>query len=465
MDYVYLTEIQGIALIRLALGSETIERLDIDFTINLKERQFDFNVEKSGYIDMLDMHYLRKYDADEADFVYGFDVNNIPFTLYGCSICHLNAPLKEMRIVWNGIIIGKHISSKSDCYVINMKCIVEDAKNQYRNSVGRSEYKICSDMICVKTEWSSIKDGERKNNGAMFELTPMSPMSFEKIKDCFFTLLEMYFMWIGYFPEIKDMRFFDGEDEFIYAEHSKGIHQSKKSAIHIERRLFLENMDNFSDKFDKWFSMRVENIPVFTVFLNVLYSRDMFEEVKTSTLIQCLEGYFTTHHDKEMMIYDKKRNRLIVKTALEAIKNSDEIKNSFDEVLFNEVITSIENSLGRINKKSLRKILLFAIERTPLTKKIFEYERNTDTPPHNKTLFDVFISKAVNHRNFISHLFKTDDYFKYDENKLAMQKLELLLRLSLLHDIGLEVTEKSVYDYIDLLNKRHYEQPQKPQFP
>jgi len=61
----------------------------------------------------------------------------------------------------------------------------------------------------------------------------------------------MYFMWIGHFPEIKDMRFFDGEDEFIYAEHSKGVYQSQKSAIHLERLLLLENMDNFSEKFDK----------------------------------------------------------------------------------------------------------------------------------------------------------------------------------------------------------------------
>jgi len=453
LEYAYLTELQGVALINITFGSKTIDRMDVDFKVDLKHSEFDFNVESSNYIDVLDMYFLRKDEADQMDYIYGIDTNNIPFTLYGCSVCHLNFPLKEMRIVWNSVIIGKHLPSKSNCSVVKMKCIVEDVKKQYRLSVGKAEYAIKAETIKVKTNWSALPDG--KFNGVAFELTCETPILFEKMKDAFFNLLEMHFLWIGHFPEVKDMRFCDGESEFIYAEHSKGIYQSEKSIVNLERRLFLENMDNFSDKFDKWAVMRARNIPVFTVFLNVLYSRDMFEEVKTSTLIQCLEGYFNTHHDSDMMVFDKKHKKSIVKAAEEALHASDEIKNAFDTNLFGEVLTSVKSALGRINRKSLRKIILFAVNRTSFTKKVFEYEMSVILQS-DKTQFEVFVSKAVNHRNFISHLFKTDDYFKHNENKLAMQKIELLLRLSMLHDIGLEVTEKSVYDYIELLNTRHY---------
>jgi len=393
LEYAYLTELQGVALNNITFGSETVDRMDVDFKVDLKHSKFDFNVENSSYIDMLDTYFLRKNEADQMDYIYGIDANNIPFTLYGCSVCHLNHPLKEMRIVWNSVIIGKHLPSKSNCSVVKMKCIVEDVK--YRLSVGTAEYAIKAETIKVKTNLSALPDG--KFNGVAFDLTCKTPILFEEMKGAFFNLLEMHFLWIGHFPEIKDMRFCDGESEFIYAEHSKGIYQSKKSIVNLERRLFLENMENFSDKFDTWAVMRARNIPVFTVFLNVLYSRDMFEEVKTSTLIQCLDGYFRTHR-----------------------------------------------------KQSIKEIVLFAINRTSFTKKVFEYEMGVKLSS-NKTLFDDFVEKAVNHRNFISHLFETDNYFKYDENTLAMQKFELLLRLSMLHDIGLEVTEKSVHDYIKTL--------------
>lgn len=447
------SKICGIAFCNIVLGGNTISRMNINFVIDLKAREFDFNVENITGCEFFDYYYFSKDDADRVDFIFGIDANDIPFTLYGCSICHLNFPVKQMRIVWNSIIIGKHIPIKSDYTVKKLRCIVEDSKKKYRLSVGRNEYKIASNTITVKTDWSRAEGG--KFNGVVFELFSETSIQLEKMEEFFYRLLEMHFFWIGYFPEIKEMRYSGETEDLIYAEHTKGIHQSKSSNVSLERRMFLKNMDNFSDKFDKWVVMRSENIPVFTVFQNGLYSRDMFEEVKTSTLIQCLEGYFTTHHKSKMIIYSKKQNKLILDVVETALNTSEEIADSFERELLAEIVASIKGNLGRINRKSLKKIILFAIEHPPHGSDVFAYEKGRYLR-EDKTYLDEFVAKAVNHRNFISHLFRTDEYFKEEENKLAIEKIILLLRLCFLYDIGLEVTKESVDSCIDAINRRYY---------
>lgn len=303
-NYKYLTEIHGIALVDISMGGLKIDKLNTDFRIDLKGRQFDFSVEHFDKINELDNYLFIKDDVGKADYIYGIDENDIPFTVFNCCICHLQFPVKTMRIVWNDIIIGQHIPSKDDCFVSKMQCVVEDSKNHYKVSVGKHEYTIELDTIAVKTEWSRLPDEENDRiilNGTLFELISDNPISFVKMKECFFRILEMYSLWIGYFPEIKDMRFCNNSDEIIYANHHP-VHFSAHNNVSLDRRLFPHDKynKNYAIQYENWVKIREKNIPVFTMFEYALNGRDTIHEARTSILIQCLEGYFNTHHKDEL---------------------------------------------------------------------------------------------------------------------------------------------------------------------
>jgi len=459
-SYKYLTELQGIALVDISMGGLKIDKLSTTFRIDLNQRQFDFSIEHFDKINELGDCFFIKDDIGKADYIYGTDENNIPFTVFNCSICPLQAPVKTMRIVWNDIIIGKHIPKKEDYLVCKMQCVVEDSKNHYRASVGKHEYKIESGTISVKTGWSRLPDEENNRiifNGTLFELISDTPISFVKMKDCFFRILEMYSLWIGYFPEIKDMRFCNHSDEIIYANHHS-IHFSTHNNVSLDRRLFPHDKHNknYSCQYENWAKIREKNIPVFVMFGNALNGQDIIHQARTATLIQCIEGYFNTHHkDKLIKPYlDNNVKNAITNTVTDSLSKSNEIRALCGEN-YNKVIESVKNLLGRIHRMSLKETILFAINYTPHTQKIFAYETNNKVT-EDKTLLDEFVQKAVKHRDFMSHLFSADSYFKGRENDLAKKKIELLLRLCFLHDIGLEITEKSLADYIAMIDSEFY---------
>ena len=61
-----------------------------------------------------------------------------------------------------------------------------------------------------------------------------------------------------------------------------------------------------------------------------------------------------------------------------------------------------------------------------------------------KYLVDIFVSKSLGHRNWLSHLTRQRSRFTGKEIDLAERKLRLLFRLTLLQDIGCEATEESL---------------------
>ena len=97
------------------------------------------------------------------------------------------------------------------------------------------------------------------------------------------------------------------------------------------------------------------------------------------------------------------------------------------------------NLLGHIFKE----ILKYSIQRDIMANSIFQYEQKTKGID-NVLLFDKFINKATGHRNWLSHLMETKKRFNGDEIELANKKLKLLFRITLMIDIGLQVTKDSL---------------------
>jgi hypothetical protein len=273
----------------------------------------------------------------------------------------------------------------------------------------------------------------------------------------FHNLLEVYSLWIGYFPEIRDMRFYSDSDEFIYSTHHD-IHFSANGKANLNKRLLPQNIDDFGCQYDKWVEINKRNSYVFRMFRNALDGRDIIQEARATILIQCLEGYWSTHNSKKMKKFDDDIKEKIVGIAVDSIENSNDLilkKFLGIDSIKVMVLNSVNGLLNVINQASLRDKILFAIDYTPYTRKVFEHERN-EKLFKEKTRLDEFIKKTVNHRNFMSHLFNPEEYFDKRENNLAIKKLELLLRLCFLYDIGLDITEKSLNEQIKMINSEFY---------
>ena len=86
------------------------------------------------------------------------------------------------------------------------------------------------------------------------------------------------------------------------------------------------------------------------------------------------------------------------------------------------------------------------------TKRLFEYE-SVNKINDEMTLLDLFIQKASGHRNWLSHLTEQRKRFIGKEIDLADKKLRLLFRLTLLYDIGNEVTDISLDSAIKTIDK------------
>ena len=66
---------------------------------------------------------------------------------------------------------------------------------------------------------------------------------------------------------------------------------------------------------------------------------------------------------------------------------------------------------------------------------------------------DLFIQKATGHRNWLSHLTEQTKRFIKDEISFADDKLRMLFRLTLLYDIGIELTDTSLDTIIQRINQ------------
>jgi len=476
-EYKYLTEIHGVALVDLLLGNTAIDRLNADFKIDLNKSGFDISA-----IDFSDdsVNVLERcfFSASiiRINYLYGVDNNNIPFTLYDCyisplctdcCISSLYIPLTGIHIVWNDIIIGKHIPDKNAYEVNRLLCVVERAG--YQDLVGKFEYQISSSKITVRTDYSNGNTFD----GVLFELSSDIAISFKEMKETLHGLLEMYSLLAGHLPKMKDIRIYNDSREIIYHTYHD-ILFSKNSKIIFNKRLHIdlgikptdsiEYYDGsiFGTAYDKWVEVCNSNPYVFNMFRNALDGRDLMQESRASMLIQCLEGYFNTQHKDELVrceFANKKAKKTLMENVTTSLTNSDEIASIFGDDL-TKVIESVKNLLGKIHRKSLNETLWFAINRTQYTQKVFAREMS-ERLSEEQTYLESFVKKAVLTRNFMSHLYNPKEYFTQRETRLAIKKFELLLRLCFLHDIGLEITEQSLDKCLSAIEMEFYPKKKK----
>lgn len=434
------------------------------------EQQYSvFDVEEDGHNFLFTTEYYPvevewdlycNRDSFHVDYLFCVDENDAPFTLYDCWIS-----LKKLSgkgntktiwlISWNRALLGLHVETESDENIVSAEYIVETETGgpTYRMFIEKNEFWVHDDTVHIKMDWNQENT---KYNGVIICVDLKTPKRTNDVEKIVLRLLEIFFLRVGFFPKIEKRKMWTKDNKtFLYWEEFAAYAKTAKRNITLERRLEINNR-NYSSIYEKWWNIREKEFVTFNLFAYLTADNSPIIEMPIATCIQCLEGYFTIHHQNALVKFSNDEKNQIVDEIAQTLTNSTIVKEicKNNKISVADIISSVKGTTGYINKFSLREVIQYAIERCGMTKKLFEYESSTITKT-GRTVLEVFLSKAKGHRNWLSHMKQQKDQFVDEQIPFATDKLKMLFRLSLMYDIGMEVKEESLSNRVDEINQWH----------
>lgn len=437
--------IHGIKIFGFPCGDTETSQQICDFYIEDDRHEFvikvdDYPIEKAS--ELLHREYL-----------FCVDVNEKAFTLYDCYLMPLQIPVKQMKIVWNKCLMGYHISNIESEKIKSAEYIVQtDRKCPFHLFVTKHCFDVLSGKAHISTCWNVENT---KIEGVAIHLSVADPVSIARVETIILRLLEIYSLQLGFFPTVRKRRLVSAaQKEYYFIQDFAAYGKTAKRNITFDFVLTPKDNSALSSIYDKWWELREKEAVTFNLFSYLTRDSSPVMEIPVATCIQCFEGYFRTHHAEQMLKFSKNIKQQIRQEILRLLDSSDHLKKICEEngILLEDIKTSFKQMSGHINERSLKDILRYAINGNNATKRLFEYEETTKTSA-NTTLLDLFLQKASGHRNWLSHLIETEKCFVREEIHLAEKKLKLLFRLTLLYDIGCEVTDKSLDSAIANIDK------------
>ncbi len=444
--------INGKEILNLPISKDVNGKYTNEFEIVSDKNLFYIEINEETILKFYVLNVLER-EKVHADYLMGIDQDGVEFTLYDCYIFLDKLPAARLWIKWTRLLYGEHIehdkSEKVKCgeYVIELP----SSSVTYRSFVGKSRFCIFEGQVCVSTEWN---EKDEKFNGIKISVECKEACTLEGIEKIVLRLMEIYFLEVGFFAEVLQRKIMTETGKTIfYYENFAAYARVTKRNINLPHALELRKDTNYSKIFMKWWEIREKEVATFNLFAYTVSDLDYILEVPTATYIQCLEGYFRVHHNQEMKKFSDESKEKIINYILESMNQKSEILNICQEyeIDMENIEHSIKGLLGNLNNRSLGDILIYAMKYSNASRKLFEYECNTFIN-NKKTIWKVFLAKAVGHRNWLSHMGKTKTHFHDEEIELASSKLKLLFRLSLLQDIEAEVTEYSLDRVIQRIN-------------
>lgn len=445
-------QIHGKIILGFPVGYSEIEQYSCDFY--LREDSHDFIMEVEDFPIEKAFDLLFSNEAIHRDYLFCIDENNEHFTLYDCFIIPMQIPVKQMKIIWNKCIFGYHIANLDDEKIISAEYIIQTDQKKYpfHMFVGKSEFDVLNDFVHISTDWNQV---DSKYEGVTVSVFMQEAISIDSVEKIVLRFLEIYFLQIGFFPKVEKRKMITtSQTDYYLIEDFAAYGKTSKKNIKLDYVLnTLEDID-FSVVYNKWWELGEKEVITFNLFSYLTTESSPVREVPIATCIQCIEGYFRIHHAENVLKFTKDAKKQIKAEVLKALDASDELMKVCVEhgVEYENIRKSFEGMSGHINEYSLRDILQYAIERYDVTKKLFEYEMKMEIN-EKSSLMDLFIQKATGHRNWLSHLMEQSKRFADNEIELANKKLRMLFRLTLLYDIGLEVTDTSLNNVIKKINR------------
>lgn len=445
-------QIHGKRILGFPVGNSEIEQYSCDFY--LREDSHDFIMEVKAYPIEKACDLLFSNEAIHRDYLFCVDENDVCFTIYDCFIMPMQIPVKQMKIIWNKCILGYHIANLDDERIISAEYIIQIDQKKYPFHVfaGQNGFDVLNDMVHISTSWNQV---DSEYEGVTVSVLLEVPGSISLVERIVLRLLEIYSLQMGFFPRIVKRKMI-AKSQIIYylMEDFAAYGKTTKKNIKSDYVLDTQKDIDFSVVYNNWWKLREKEVVSFNLFSYLTTESSPVREVPIATCIQCLEGYFRIHHAENVLKFTKDAKKQIKEEILKALDASDGLLKVCIEhgVEYENIRKSFEGMLGHINEYSLRDILLYAIERYNVTKNLFEYEMKTEIN-EKSSLLDLFVQKATGHRNWLSHLMEQSKRFVDNEIELANQKLRMLFRLTLLYDIGLEVTDISLNNVIKKINR------------
>lgn len=397
-------------------------------------------------------------DSFHLDYLFCVDENGEPFTLYDCWISLKELPVEEntktvWQILWNRYLFGYHVQNENSQNIISAEYIIQTEKGNpsYRMFIGKNDFWVNDNTVHIKTDW--YKENTQFN-GVIICVDLKTPIRIKDVEKIVLRFLEILFLQVGFFPKVEKRKMWMEDNKtFLYWEEFAAYAKTAKRNIALGRTLEIKNRD-YSSIYEKWWNIREKEVVTFNLFSYSTADNSPVREIPIATCIQCLEGYFRIHHQDVLVKFSDSEKKQIVGEIVKALSSSDIVKEICENngISVTETINSIKGLTGNINRFSLRDVIQYSIERCDMTKKLFEYESSTVTA-NDKTVLDIFLSKAKGHRDWLSHITPQTKRFVNEQMPFATDKLKMLFRLSLMYDIGMEVKEESLNSRIDEINQ------------
>ena len=443
--------IHGRKILGFPCGDVEVEQQICDFYI--EEDSHEFVIEVDDYPIEKAFDLLCRNESLHKECLFCVDENEKAFTLYNCYLMPLQIPVRQMKIIWNKCLIGYHIEDIQSEKIKSAEYIVQtDKKYPFHMFVGKKCFDILNGIVHISTDWNQANTNIE---GVAIYISLEVPVTIAMVEKIILRLLEIYFLQIGFFPKVEKRRMISvTQKEYYFIEDFAAYGKTAKKNIKLDFVLDTKNNLAFSAIYDKWWGLREKEVVTFNLFSYLTTESSPVREVPVAICIQCFEGYFRIHHAEKMLKFSKDTKNQIKKEISKLLSSSDNLKKICEEngILLKDIITSFNLMSGHINEYSLKDILQYAVESYDATKRLFEYEKKTRISD-TMTLLDLFIKKASGHRNWLSHLTEQKKRFIGKEIDLADKKLRLLFRLTLLYDIGSEVTDTSLDSAIMKINK------------
>lgn len=413
-------------------SNDVVEKNKVKFQINIETHLI--------IIDFIDEVTIID-DSNTINHLFLLDSCGNKLTILDCHIEKRSN--RKVEILFSTIVLGKH------------------EKNPDELKPSKVHFGIGSDPIplldihlpkkAVELDNITFEFQDSKDNSYICNLiiTPTKgSLLLADLETAFFNIMDILFLCFGFYPYIDNERIiFDGEIIRINRLQLSKYHKGSSFA-HWSTILASGSNIDLEKAYPKFCSMKDKNGIIIEALTNAIHSSDLIIDFTLSILIQCVEGYIRQWHgEKKFPDTIKKTIQKKFIGALDDI-NFIELEDITEEYPTKEaIINSINGLLGHLNSPSLGDCLKQAYNLNDNTKLILAQEIENQS-------YDDFISKSKATRNQFSHMSpKKRRFDNINEIIIAKEKYVLLLRLMMLHDLGINING-NLKGYINKINKR-----------
>lgn len=345
------------------------------------------------------IYFPKKMPPKSIDTIFITDNYNI-YTLFNCFFKLKN---NNLTIYFDTLIVGAKIK---DFY--NIQC------SEISLSFNHTKFNM------VDVEESLGKEIHFRRNDKeykiLFNFKPREYIliihSYKKmlVKNLIRRLLEFYTFIsfsVGQYYLINNIKLIIEDKEILYYPKLNGKYNVKKKDVFTNQVLFKLKEIKIANLYHNWLLMRKKTHAIFDLYLAAL-AEFQFDDVSLSFMINILEGYSKVMHSKELKqlnIYNKNSNRKT--TELNVILEHFYFQGTYSNLI--------------LSKKERKK-----------------YKTNI---------------RLVNHRNYFDHLDeKKDRYYGHDCTTI-FAKLNLIFRVQIFSDLGLNLEINKIKNNIDKINR------------